>query len=203
MLHRHDTQQAKSYAQLKDFLAKCSGAELQEAFQSEWLNKIIPGLDRLSTCDQGRLSHLEGDVAAHTALVFENLSVVATNRLGRSPDFIEQLAVVMHDLQKPATRHCDANGSVSFPQHEARAAQEVPAVASRLALEPDETARLHFLVASHGDAHEFFGLTEGARLKLRASPWIISLALLQEADARSCIMPGGHHLPVLWDSLVG
>ena len=201
MFHNQAADRDLTRARLKDFLADCSSAELLDEFQAAWLNRIVPGLDRLKGCDQGRLTHLEGDVAVHTALVFKNLSAVAAARLDRKPDFIERLAVLVHDLKKPATRNAAQDGAVSFPGHEASAAQEICVIAERIALSPQETERLHFIVARHGDAHGWRDLSEQQRIELTSSPWIISLALMQEADARSCIMPGGAHLPIYWNEL--
>ena len=202
MISHHQASPDKLRQQLKDFLSSCSSIELLEAFQAAWLNKIIPGLDRLAGCDQGSLMHLEGNVAVHTALVFKNMSTVAQVRLQRSPDFIERLSVLIHDLHKPSTRCPQTNGGVSFPNHEARAAEDVAAIAKRIGLSDQETERLYFIVARHGDAHSILDLTAAQLNELRDSPWIKSLALLQEADARSCILADGGHLAVYWDQLI-
>lgn len=188
--------------QLEDFLSRSSAEQLLAAFQEPWLNGFVPGLNRLAGCDQGTVAHLEGDVAVHTALVFDNLKKVAAARLKRPPDLIENLSVLLHDLRKPDTRAELAGGVVGFPGHEALAGPEAERIARELELSAEESARLHFIVIHHGDAHSWLELSASLQNELRSSPWVTSLALLQEADARSCLFPDGTHLPVFWNELV-
>ena len=188
---------------LANFLNSCNRAQLHDAFSQSWLNEIIPGILKIVGCDQGRTQHLEGDVATHTTLVFENMWVVARNRLGRAPSFIELLSTLVHDLQKPATRTTHDDGEVSFPGHEAKAAEDVPAISKALGLSSEEEQQLLFLVARHGEAHGFSALSAVAKRELIESPWKMSLALLQEADARSCLFADGSHLPIYWSELLG
>ena len=173
------------------------------SFTEPWLNEIIPQVERMVGCGQGTLQHLEGDVAVHTALVFENLLQAARVRLRREADFVERLSVLLHDLRKPAVRREREDGSVSFPEHEALAAAEVPAIAARIGLTMAESEKLQFLVARHGDAHSWAKISQVMRDELRASPFAESLALLQEADARSCLFPDGSHLPIFWAEITG
>ncbi|MBN8550003.1 MAG: hypothetical protein J0M12_11865, partial [Deltaproteobacteria bacterium] len=127
---------------------------------------------------------------------------VARARLGREATFIERLSAVLHDVRKPASRRAFEDGSVDFPGHEALGAKEVPGIAKTLGLSERETAQLHFLVARHGDAHGVPVLSPQELQELTSSPWAESLALLQEADARSCILLDGSHLPIFWNELL-
>ncbi len=179
-------------------------AAIAEALAAPWLNDLVPNVALMIGCGQGGVTkHLEGDCAEHTILVISNTVEVARRRLGREPDFIELLSALLHDLCKPATRVERADGEVSFPGHEALSAAEVPAIARRLELDKSETERLHFVVARHGDAHRWQELNAELRSELTASPYRESLAILQEADARSCLFPDGGHLPVFWEELNG
>lgn len=186
---------------LRNFLASCSKQELIEAFSQTWLNKIIPGVHLLIHCDQGTQKHLEGNVAIHTSMVFENISKSANARLGRQASFIEKLAAVLHDLKKPATRFEQVDGDVNFPMHEAEAAKAVEEIAATLGLSQNDFEQLYFMVANHGNAHSIHDLKESERNIILRSPWVVNLALLQEADAKSCILKDGGHLPVYWDEL--
>lgn len=188
-------------SKLEELLCRSNGHSLQAEFNEPWLNDLIPGMNLLADCDQGTAAHLEGNVAIHTGLVFDNLLTVCQQRLNRSPDFIERLSVLLHDCRKPQTRAPQSGGKVSFPGHEELAACEVPRLAEVLKLSEEEAGRLHFLVARHGDAHTWKDLSASVRAELLVSPWIISLALIQEADARSCILGDGSHLPVFWEEL--
>ncbi len=191
-----------TYERLAAFLSRCSREELLASFSEPWMNEVIPGVWKLAGCNQGTKNHFEGDAAVHTSFVFENLSSTAKRRLGRMPDFIEQMSAVLHDLKKPETRLEDGTGGVTFPGHEHRAADEVASIAGRLDLALEEEERLLFVVARHGDAHEYLKLSAREKAELTMSPFIESLALLQEADALSCILPDRTHLPVFWEILM-
>lgn len=194
-----------SPAEIEDFflfLDTCARMSLYNALDQDWFNTFIPGACDLAGCDQGSHGHLEGDAALHTCMVFENLIETARRRLGREPDRIEKLSVLLHDLSKPATRSVAVDGSVSFPGHEARAAELVPDVSRRLGLSDEEQQQLLFVVAHHGDAYYWPVLSEAKRAELQRSPWVESLALLHEADAKSCLLAGGEHSPVYWEEIL-
>lgn len=184
---------------LERFLTGCKAATLRRALVEPWLNAILPGIDLLVGCNQGDDLHLEGDVATHTVMVCTVLPLYARRYLDREPDFIERLAALMHDWKKPIARRHARRGCVPFPHHEQLAAAETPFLARRLGLTPAEEARLRFVVANHGLAHEYPFLPEARREQLARSRFWPSLALLQAADAYSCWCPGGGHLPVHWE----
>lgn len=184
----------------KTFILNCTQADFCQALSSDWLNHIVPGAKRMVGCSQGSQIHLEGDVAVHTAAVFQNFKDCVQSRFNRAPTYIELAAVLIHDIKKPDTRVEKSPGNVSFPGHEALAADEtVPKVSVNLQLAPEEFNELDFLVRHHGDAHGWPGLDQKFKDKLKASPYFCSLALLQEADAMSCILPGGGCLPIYFD----
>lgn len=183
-------------------ILQASGEELQHIFAEPWFNEVVPDARLMLGCGQGNLVHLEGDVAIHTGLVFDTIRLVSMARLGREPSFVELLSAVLHDCRKPATRQEMGDGGVEFPGHERLAAQEIPAIGARIGLSSQEVEQLYFLVAFHGDVHGWPKLSEEARSTLKSSRWITSLALLQEADARSCLLVNGDHLPVYWEEMV-
>ena len=187
---------------LEQFLNDADSDALLKALHEDWLNDIIPGLARLHGCSQGSMRHLEGDVAHHTAMVLSQFREVCAKRCSREPTFTELLAVLIHDIRKPDTAVALSDGSVSFPGHEQLAQGDVDRVGRRIELTGEETAELRFLVTRHGDAFKWKELTREQRAELQDSPWIVSLALLQEADARSCLMPDGAHLPVLFEHII-
>lgn len=184
---------------LERFLAGCKASTLRRALGEPWLNAILPEMDQLIGCQQGDDLHLEGDVATHTVMVCATLPLYARRYLDREPDFIERLAALIHDWKKPTARRHARRDSVPFPHHEQLAAAETPLLARRLGLTPREEARLRFIVANHGLAHEYPFLPEARREQLARSRFWPSLALLQAADAHSCWCPGGGHLPVHWE----
>lgn len=184
--------------QLEGFLARSRAATLRRALAEDWLNAIFPDIHLLIGCEQGAELHLEGDVATHTVLVCMALPIFARRYLDREPDFVERLAALMHDWQKPMCRRNVRLGA-PFPGHEAQAAAFTPLLAQRLGLSDAEQERLHFVVARHGLAHEYPYLPRYEQFRLAASPYWASLALLQAADAHSCWCPGGGHLPIHWE----
>lgn len=188
--------------QLEQFLVHANGETVYRELGSPWLNDLIPGLAALLTCDHGTQRHLEGDVARHTALVYTNMLETAERRYARRPEFVELLSVLLHDLRKPDTRTPHPDGDVTFPGHEMLAGGDADRLSARLKLTPDETACLSYLVRRHGDAHSWPALSEEQRLELAKSPWLPSLALLQEADALSCILPGGSTMPVYFREMI-
>jgi hypothetical protein len=112
--------------------------------------------------------------------------------------------VVLHDCRKPQTRTPQPDAGVSFPGHEAMAAREVvPQLVQTLELSADEASCLTFLVAKHGDAHSWKVLSRREQNELSTSAWKESMALLQAADAKSCLLPGGKHLRIFWNELSG
>lgn len=185
---------------LEDFLERCRAATLRRALSEEWLNALIPGIRLLIGCDQGEDMHLEGDAATHTVMTCMALPIFSRRYLDREPDFVERLAALIHDWKKPACRRNFVQ-KPPFPDHEAEAAAEIPALARRIGLSASETERLHFVVANHGLAHEFPRLPSEERRRLATSPFWMSLGLLQAADAHSCWLPGGGHLPIHWELL--
>lgn len=181
---------------LASLLERIDGTRLRAVLTESWFNKLVSNASEMVDCGQGDVIHLEGDVAIHTGLVFDAVGQTAVRRLGRQADFIERFSAVLHDCRKPATRVDHGDGRVSFPGHEALAADEVPLIARRLQLSTEDAARLEFVVRHHGDAHSWPTPPDEIKVSLKASPFFQSLALLQEADALSCSL-----MPVYWDSM--
>lgn len=190
-------------ASAERFLSEASQSELHAAIVDplSLLNQLAPGLSKCHGCSQGSAAHLEGDVAVHTALVFYNLKRIEQSHPALRLGFIDYLAAVLHDIEKPATRVDHGGGVVKFPGHEALAAERVSLIAAGLELAPEEQQKLHFLVAQHGRAHDFIKLTAEEQRQLMSSPFAPSLIALQSADAASCLLPGGATLPSHWGAM--
>ena len=203
MMAQQNPQPTSAMQLLSELFAAGSRERYLQAFSDPVLNQLIPGLSRLEHCDQGTKFHLEGNVAIHTAWVLENLPRVTKERFGREPTYVEYLSALIHDVRKPDTRSPQDDGHVSFPGHEAMAGRDVPGIAERLGLSQSDAKALEFIVGCHGEAHDWRNLSPARREELRASPWVVQLALLQEADARSCLMPKGQELPIFWNEWVG
>ena len=187
--------------QLFRLLRSGSAQEISTACGEKHLNLLIPGLQLLIGCEQSLVSHLEGDVATHTGLVVAQIRNAALRRLNREADDVELIAALIHDLKKPETKVTSSTGEVRFTGHEERAASECPAIGATLGLSTQDIERLTFVGRNHGEAHLFTKLDEEGRAALVRSPFAISLALLQEADALGAIRSDGSQAPVYWGEL--
>lgn len=162
----------------------------------------IPGLRKLSGCAHGLHIHLEGDAAAHTAKVVSSILKFAGEDRQASFDEIDLLAALIHDIEKGSTRTVAADGSISFPHHEAKAAERVPEIGAALGLSATQVDKLKFLVGEHGVVHSLPSLPVNEQKRLVTSPYWRNLRLLQKADAQSCYISqdGSVHLAVHWES---
>ncbi|MDP4643196.1 MAG: HD domain-containing protein [Opitutales bacterium] len=80
-----------------------------------WL-QYFPELEALVGCEQDPEWHPEGDVWKHTC---HCLDAYAKQRIGDEwEDLVVGLAVVCHDMGKPATTYTDENGRIRSPRHD-------------------------------------------------------------------------------------
>jgi poly(A) polymerase len=78
--------------------------------ESGLLREILPEIEALKGCDQPPEFHPEGDVFIHTRLMLSLLAPQASLSL--------VLAILLHDIGKPATRLVDETGRIRFNGHE-------------------------------------------------------------------------------------
>jgi len=88
--------------------ARVRGFDLLD--ESGLLREILPEMEALKGCEQPPEFHPEGDVFVHTRLMLTMLAPDAPLGL--------ILAVLFHDLGKPATRTVDETGRIRFNGHE-------------------------------------------------------------------------------------
>jgi len=92
--------------------------------QSGLLREILPEIEALKGCDQPPEFHPEGDVFIHTRLMLSLLAPETPLSL--------ILAVLLHDIGKPATCLVDENGRIRFNGHEGVGAEMSRAMLQRL-----------------------------------------------------------------------
>jgi hypothetical protein len=187
---------------LEELLQSIDGQGLLILFSQRWFNDLIPGAKLMLGCSQGKTKHLEGDVAVHTSLVFDNIKTASVNRLSRKANYLELLSAIIHDFRKPACQKILEDNQVTFPNHEELAAKELINIYTNLFLTKEELEQLYFVIFNHGLVHNWPRLSKDQKSGLVSSDWITHLALLQEADAKSCYLFDGTHLPVYWESMV-
>jgi putative nucleotidyltransferase with HDIG domain len=127
------------------------------------LREILPEFLELRGCEQPPEWHPEGDVWTHTLMMLNEL---------RHPSPALALAVLLHDIGKPATRTVDAGGRVRFTGH----AQTGARMAERWMRRMKFSNALRQTVAGYVDRHMNFIQVErmrpATRRRLVASPSI-------------------------------
>ncbi len=148
------------------------------------LAEFAPELLDMVGVEQGSDHHL--DVWDHTLLALHNTT---------SPDLLTRLAVVFHDVGKPATRTVEADGRTRFFGHERVGAEIATRVLDRLRFANDDTEAVAKLVRNHMRLSSAPTLTDsGARRLIRDLDSLVPHFLdMVEADA-SALRPGVRRL---------
>lgn len=197
----------RSPAEWRKYLEQLLGGEAPRIYSMEdgpepELELALPGISRLILMGHGPFRHFESaHIWGHVMCVIRALDATTKRRLNRFPSFVERFAALTHDIAKPDTRVLGPEGATSFPGHERLSADYLAPLLPRLGFTPPESACILFLVADHGNAYFFPDLSSDEQNRLRSSPFLQQIALLQEADAESCWLDrkGNERLPSRWD----
>jgi hypothetical protein len=82
------------------------------------VQQTFPEIGALVGCPQDVRHHAEGDVWTHTRLACESLAAMPGFRARAAPDrAILFVAVLLHDLAKPATTRVEPDGTITSPFH--------------------------------------------------------------------------------------
>jgi poly(A) polymerase len=168
------------------------------------LAKLFPEFVPMIGCGQDATYHSEGDVWVHTLLVLRHAP--------RTP--LLQLAALLHDTGKPATRAERADGRVTFLGHEKVSEDIACAWLHKWRFGKEISERVCTLVRLHlrgGDVEGWASL-KPARKLLRdtgvddlGGGCLDDLLTLIEADSRASLGPDGQprvaHLPVLREKM--
>ncbi len=149
-----------------------------------WL-RYYPELEALVGCPQDPEWHPEGDVWTHT---LHCMDAFAETRLGDEwEDLVVGLAVLCHDLGKPATTFTDTDGHIRSPGHEGAGEAPTLAFLSRLTQHKDLIEAVVPLVMNHMRPSELYRAKAGdsaiRRLALRVGR-IDRLVRVDDADYR-------------------
>lgn len=169
------------------------------------LNSILPELAALKGCCQGRHHHL--DAYDHTLATIEHLedsrkqieSILWEDMpgacLGLSIDRIGllKMALLLHDIGKPATRRIGTDNQTHFYGHAAESARMAAAVCKRLRLSRRDTDFVVFIIRHHlyplalYRAYQYGSLTRRAatRFFIKCSQWAPALLLHALADMKA------------------
>lgn len=132
--------QAISAERIRDEFSKMirSPEALQELMDLGLMINIMPELLTMPGVEQGKWHHL--DVWKHTLLVIANAA---------SDDLILNLACLLHDVAKPATRSIDDKSQTRFFGHEVVGAEMAAAILHRLRFDKDTIEAVVLLVKNH------------------------------------------------------
>lgn len=118
------------------------------------LTEIIPKIKNLKNCEQPPEFHSEGTVWQHTVLMFKNLKTKKFKeefpKFKNDPIFL--LAVLLHDIGKPATKQTpekDGVDRIRFNNHEKTSEKIAQRIAEQFKLTNKQTKKLLFLIKNH------------------------------------------------------
>lgn len=167
---------------LKLFAASNSADILAQMAESGLLHAVVPELLPLKDCQQN--THHSFDVWTHTLAAYRHLeATVATNTrieskalTGRAVSTIHEsgrtgllkMALLLHDVGKPATRSVDRQGQIHFYGHGRRGAFVSAAVCRRLKFSRRETDYISTIIKSHNRPLFLFLLNAENKLSNRA-----------------------------------
>jgi poly(A) polymerase len=139
----------------KLLLAASPRPGLELLVESGIADLILPELPALKlTVDA---EHRHKDVYEHSLTVLEQ-SIALERRRERRPDLVLRLAALLHDIGKPATRHFEKGGTVTFHHHDVVGAKLARKRLRVLRFDNDTIERTAKLIELH---QRFFGYTEG------------------------------------------
>ena len=125
------------------------------------------------------------DVYEHSLIALGRAIELERSR-GHAPDLVLRLAVLLHDIGKPATRKFEPGGAVTFHHHDVLGAKLAAKRLRALRFDKDTTQAVAELIRLH---LRFFGYSEGAwtdsavrRYVRDAGPLLERLHILSRAD---------------------
>lgn len=153
------------------------------------MKRILPEVNLLQICEQGKPWHCEGNAFEHTIRVLEALPSNASDEL--------LWAALLHDTGKPATSAPSKSheGSFSFHGHEAVSAElTINALRDRFKTSSDFTFTTSELVRNHMKMHILQDMKMHTARRLLAEPFFEDLMKLSIADETGCVIESGREL---------
>ena len=148
--------------------------------------------------------HRHKDVFEHSITVLEQ-AIGLEDRLPQSPDLVNRLAALLHDIGKPATRKFEAGGKVSFHHHDVVGAKITRKRMKALRFSNDEIDAVSQLVELHLRFHGYGSgqWTDSAvrRYVRDAGPQLERLHILTRADCTTRNKAKAAQLRAAYDSL--
>lgn len=200
------------WSELSKILNNCkSHGTLLQMATSGVLNAILPELEPLKDYNQGNHHHL--DTYDHTLATIRFIedprNQIDTCMPDTDPEGYKgtitgradllKLALLLHDVGKPATRQVGIDGRVHFYGHAARSARMAIKVCTRLRLSRRETDYVGFIVQHHlhplalytAHRHNTLSRKAIARFFLKCGRWSADLLMHALADMGAKDQTGG------------
>jgi poly(A) polymerase len=148
--------------------------------------------------------HRHKDVFEHSLTVLEQ-AIDLEVRLPQSPDLVNRLAALLHDIGKPKTRKFEAGGKVSFHHHDVVGAKLARARLTALRFSGDEVKAVSDLIELHLRFHGY-GTGQWTDSAVRryvrdAGPQLDRLHVLTRADCTTRNKAKAAQLRDSYDSL--
>jgi len=162
------------------------------------LEHILPEVKALQEETQSERHHQEGDVLTHTLMVLDNAK----------PGLNNQMAALLHDIGKPATRSM-MEGEIKHHGHEAAASEIAEGIMRRLNFKVKDIDKVKKMVRNHMRPHALAKDLEEGKLTEKALRRFIrsigdelvdSLLDLAEADQLGKIPPS-NSIPMLREKI--
>lgn len=142
---------------------------------------VIPEVHAIRGVEQGSNWHSEGDVHTHTMMAIEELEKMEVS------DPINYIAVMLHDIGKPATAFRKSPTSVSFHGHEKLGTKMAKDILERMKFSKNDIERILFSIEKHMIMHQFLSLRTAKQKRLYHERHFNDLWLLSRADSRAAI----------------
>jgi poly(A) polymerase len=144
------------------------------------MEHVVPEVLDLVGCEQPPEFHPEGDVFTHTMMMLEALVADAPLDLC--------LAVLLHDIAKPATRTVDDSGRARFNGHDSLGAEMAATILRRLRYPNEVIERVSFMISRH---MRFMHVREMREAKVRRFMAAPTYQLEMELHRVDCLSSNG------------
>ncbi|MDD5731904.1 MAG: CCA tRNA nucleotidyltransferase [Patescibacteria group bacterium] len=190
----HDLIKKVSQERIRDELNKIMasnsprwGMELLD--ETGLLEYIIPELIAGKDAPQPANYHFEGSVWNHTLLSLDKLTKVPTVLKNKGYDHVLALAVLLHDIGKPATIMLpkETGDRIRFNSHDVVGAKMAASILRRLKYSNEETDKVFWLIRNHMLFSSLFKMREAKRIRFLTHPWFPDLLKVFWVDANSSV----------------
>ena len=158
----------------------CRGHGFDLLVESGLMQAILPEIMQLRGCEQPPQWHPEGDVFTHTRIMLDLLPPQAPEEL--------VLAVLLHDIAKPATASTDSDGRIRFNGHDRVGAEMAETILRRLRYPNDIIEPVVVMVRQHMN---FMNVKSMRTAKLKHFMARSTFALELELHRADCLSSNG------------